>query len=209
MNIRYNMLPKANPEEDYYEKLNERIDEETRLIGEFRNKYDENMLVKVIVSDAIISRTRHRSMFFEVNERRYLDGCRIIMSSEYERQMECNPFLFSFLWHEIGHFHTLPFMLDVSKSDVPNQRFSYAVEGKVMPEEKVADLFAAYMHGKEDLIKAMRFCREERKKTLPNDPTTEVAAKEYTNRIRFIKEIDDDMFLVKFHQEFESNRIKQ
>lgn len=208
MNIRYSMLPKANPLDDYYEELNETIDDETRLIGKVLNKTDDNMLIKVVVSDSIIRQSCHRAMFFEVNERQYLNGCRIIMSSDHEKNIRNNPFLFSFIWHEVGHFHTIPYILDVSKLSVPDQRFLYAIEGNVMPDEKVADLFAAYMMGKDNLIKAMKLCREERKKTLPNNPTTELAAKEYTNRIRFIKEIEDEKVLDKFYEEFEANKIK-
>lgn len=43
MKIRYNMMPKSNPEEDYYILCDEAVDEEARIIGKLLNK-DGNIL---------------------------------------------------------------------------------------------------------------------------------------------------------------------
>lgn len=207
MNVRYSMLPKSNPANDYYVFCDEQIDYEARLIGKVLNQ-DGSMYVEVWVSDEVISQTRHRNMFFEVNEKHYLTGCRIVMSSRFAQLIEEAPFLHAIIWHEIGHFHTLPYMLNDSKVEVPEIRKNAVLAGKVMPEEQVADLFAAYANGKEDMIKALRWLREDRKKLMPFDPSTELASKEFNNRIRLLKEIDEDKMLEKYYEVFEANRIR-
>lgn len=207
MNIRYSMMPKSNPADDYYVFCNENIDDDARIIGKLFNK-DGNIYVEVWESDELINMTRHRMMFFEIDDKHYLTQCRIVMNSRFASLIETEPFLYATVWHEIGHFHTIPYMLDDSKKEVPELRRDAIMAGEVMPEEQVADLFAAYSVGKEDTIKALRWLREDRKKSMPFDINTELATKEFNNRIRYLKNVDEDKLLEKFYEVFEANRIR-
>lgn len=213
MNIRYKMLPRSNPKDDYYTERNEIIDSNNRIIGSIQNK-DGSFSIDIWESDELIERTRHRFMFFECNEREYLTGCRIVMSSFFVRQLQEKPFLFSLVWHEVGHFHTLPYVLD-DTIDIPTQRMASIENGTVMVDEQIADMFAMFAGGKDNLVQALRWAREGRKQGIGLHPGLIVeehnilmGSREYNNRIRLIKETNEDTAYEFFLELFEKNRLR-
>lgn len=98
-------------------------------------------------------------------------------------------------------------MNDKIQDTIRERRNRYAEEGNVVPEELVADIFAAYAVGKESMISALKLLRESRKKERPYDETTPLAVKEFNNRIRALKNISDENLLRIFYEVFEEYRI--
>ena len=206
MKIRYSMLPKSDPREDYYVFYDKIINDEQKLIGVVFNE-DKSIKIEVVESDALIRQTHHRSMYFCVDEKKYLTESYIVLSSYMSKKLEENPFLMAMIWHEIGHFHTLPFML--GGSEMPREkRRGYVFSDRVMPEELVADLFSMYAVGKEDTLKALRWLRNDRKKMMPDDPNTMWAVREFNNRIHALEKIDEDKAYDEFLKLFEEHRYK-
>ena len=205
MNIRYSMRPRCNPE-NYYLLLKEPIFDENNeaIVGNFYNA-DGSINVELYLSDYLISQSQHRFMYLECVHKYYLTQSYIVISQAFYDELKVNDYLFALVWHEIGHFHSVPFILDENKGAIPEQRKNAVLNGEVMIEEKIADLFAVYSCGKDNMIRALKWAREGRKKA--NYINTEYAIREYNNRIRFIKEINESVALELFNKLIDENRI--
>jgi hypothetical protein len=203
------MLPKSKPEEDFFLSCHERerINDDMERFGWVLNK-DESMGIEVLVSDRLALQNHHRLLYFNPVYDNYLCGSGIVMTSEFRRQIEENPYLFSLVWHEVGHFHTVPYMLD-DVTNVNDQRIDCLINGEVMPIELVADLFAAWATSKEDVIAALRWSRASRKKQMrPGDIATVMAIDEYTKRIRFLRGVESGKELETFYKIFEEDKVR-
>ena len=207
MKFKYSQLPRANPEKDLYFACNEQVDEYSYIVGRIGN-LDHSFCIEIWVSDYLMSQSKFRTMLFDVADKNYLFDSRIVMTSEFANKINENEFLHALIWHEVGHFHTVPYLHDDVYSRDSEARKKAVLQGEVLPEEQLADLFSAYICGKEITIKALKHQREERRCLYPNDGYTELAIKEFNNRIHFLKSIEDSKMLEKYYEVFENNRVR-
>lgn len=208
MDLRFKMLPKCNPQEDYLE-LNqlECNSNGEGIVGTFYNK-DNSIKINIFLSDYALDQTRHKNIYFSIDEKNYLTKSVIVINNDfYKKLMEDNS-LWSLIWHEMGHFHTLPYILgDTSTLSYLELRKTTTMSGDVMPEEKLGDLFAAFMNGKDKTINAIKWLRDTRKKEVEN-PAIDYAIKEYNNRIHFLKELDENTAMDLYNKILEENKLR-
>ena len=98
------------------------------------------------------------------------------------------------VWHEIGHFHTKHYFNTIHDENGSAQRIrtDYLERGEIMPDEKVADLFALYYTSKEDAIEFLNYSIKRRRSMTWEPPEINAkAVRELCLRKRFIREVDD------------------
>lgn len=208
MKIRYSMRPKCNPIDDYmvfeepiYNQYGEAV------VANVFNK-DGSIKVEVFLSDYLIQNSNHRFMYFSADEKHYLTESYVVISSWFYEQLCQNEFLWSLVWHEIGHFHSIPYTLDTTEKDVPEQRYEAIKKGEVMLDEQIADLFAVWAAGKENMIKALKWSRRSFNDTfIWDEERKQLGLLEYYNRIQLVKQTDEETVLEKFTQLVNENRL--
>lgn len=118
----------------------------------------------------------------------------IVMTSSFFDEIRNRPEdLYGTIWHEIGHFHTMHYF-DTKRSEsgsAQKARDEYFRRREIMPEEKVADLFALYYTNIEDIVEHMNFMIRRRRSNVYEDrDVNDRAVAEIARRKRFLREID-------------------
>lgn len=209
MKIRYSMLPRCNPEDDYMVMVEQLVYNQNgeAVVANVYNK-DGSIKVEVFLSDYLIKNSNHRFMYFSVDEKHYLTESYIVISSWFYEQLCQNEYLWSLVWHEIGHFHSLPYTLDTAEKQVSEQRSDAIKRGEVMLDEQIADLFAVWAVGKENMLKGLKWARKGLNDTfIYDEERKDLGLREYYNRIQLVKQLDEETALEKLTQLVHDNRL--
>lgn len=163
------------------------------FVGEIRNSTNEKLIIGLRVDDEWMYDQHQRNCTLFVDVKAYINNSFIILTSDYFEAVRNDDSLISFLWHEIGHFHTNRYFPEYAGPNQSKLRNEYIANEKVYPAETVADLMAAYYSGKDYLIAALRKgARERLEQAKFGDENASKAWWEYRMRRKAIQEIDND-----------------
>lgn len=187
-------ITKANPD-DYYLQIYSDIPQDVRVgfIGYVSNTSNLKMKVNIEIDDKYMIESKMLSATFLMNTSHYENSCEIVLTSNYFSNIRDSMLLDCMIWHEIGHYHTnryFPYVPD-ERGSLQYIRNEYAVRREIMPNEKVADLFAVYYTSKDDMIEFLNFAIKRRRANVLEDRyVNDKAVAELSRRRRFIRECD-------------------
>jgi len=99
--------------------------EKINVVGEFHNHSNKEIDIPIVVSDETLRALKMPRLAFRPIEKNYITESFIVISNEFYHEIENNPYLICFLWHEIGHFHTLQYFKE--RSDMSAVRREYII----------------------------------------------------------------------------------
>lgn len=193
MKVTESQIPKCNMDTYAMGMLNhENVGKETYFIARVFNTEDEDINIGIEVDTKYIKKVNGRHMLLYIDDN-YKNGSEVVLEYDFYRELRNNEFLVALLWHEIGHFHTLPLLNNYidDRQSIMNKRRE-AIESGVIPiEEMCADLFSVCYVGKETVIKALNWCISKRRK-MEDDTYRFLAIRELNSRKRYIKSVDEE-----------------
>lgn len=151
------------------------------VVGFVSNYSNPDILIRIVLDDEYTTQRFHQGNAVFQARSGYPHECRIYLSRQFYDSLNTKPYLFSIIWHEIGHFHTLQHFYDV-----PQNR--YYKSSKVDPKELAADYFSLLYEEKNDVLEAFRYLIRERNKK--NDGNMQAAINELRNRREALRNID-------------------
>lgn len=205
-------LPKCDPVKDRIEFCNLNgiygIFDDTTIAKVVND--DNSINIDIYLSDRLMNESKFRYMFFALDENNYLMDSYICINRFFYEELKEKKYLWSLVWHEIGHFHSLPYLIDESTNSYSEQRRTDLEAGTVKLDEQLADLFAVFKCGKEDFIKALQWSRDGRKEYAERvgDNNIKFAVKEFNNRLRLIRKTDESQAYNLYLELLEKNRIR-
>ena len=121
---------------------------------------------RVLIDNQYMFERRMISCCISLDFNNYQKNTLIVMTSRYFDEFRKTPDLLPTIWHEIGHFHTMHYF-DTHRDErgsVLQVRTNYCHQREIMPEEKVADLFALYYTSQEDMLRWFDYLIKRRRK---------------------------------------------
>lgn len=188
------LVPNANAD-DYYLRMYEGIPDscKTGFVGYVGNSSNPDIEIKIEIDDQYMFDNNMISCCLYIDIDNYSKSL-IVMTSAFFNEVRNDDINFlGTIWHEIGHFHTMHyFNTKRSENGSTNQtRLDYFNRREIMPEEKVADLFALYYTSKEEFVEHFNFMiKRRRENTWEDRATNDRAVAELARRKRFVNEMD-------------------
>lgn len=163
------------------------------VVGIIRNASNEKIKIKIEIDDPWMIERHQRNCTLYIDGQTYLDDCTIVITKEFfDAAINESP-KFSFLWHEVGHFHTNHYFPEYASPEQSRLRSEYTNKGQVYPAEYVADLVAAFYSGKDIIYEALsQATRERHRLTQMGDTNASIAWWELRRRKRAIQIIQSD-----------------
>ena len=163
------------------------------VVGLIKNETNEKIKIEIVIDDLWMIENHQRNCTLYVSGKTYLDDCIIFITKEFfDAAINKSP-KFSFLWHEVGHFHTNRYFPEYFGPELSRLRREYINKGQVYPAEYVGDLFAAYYSGKDIVYEALRQATRERHRlTQVGETNSSLAWWELRRRKRAIQKIQSD-----------------
>lgn len=165
----------------------------TGFVGCVENASNKDLFIEIEIDNKYMFESKNLKCCFWANPDNYLHS-EIIMTSSFFEEFRNKDFLKFVVWHEIGHFHTLHYFDTVfdTNGSAQKTRTEYLEKGEIMPEEKVADLFALYYTSKEYAVNFLKYMIKKRRENTaePVEINTK-AVRELCLRKRFLSEFDD------------------
>lgn len=132
------------------------------IVGHIKNYSNENIDIAIEIDDPWMLERHQRNCTLYVDAHTYVNDCTIVITKEFFDEVKEGSPKLSFLWHEVGHFHTNHLFPDYIGPEQSSLRKEYINKGEVYPAELVADLVAAYYAGKDSIYEALRQATRER-----------------------------------------------
>lgn len=179
-----------DPSKYHFHLFNDLPDDPTRYIGIVGHADNPKVRVRICVDDEYVIKHKSSLCVFYQDFDDYLSKSEVVITKQMRDGILVNQDSFiAALWHEIGHFHTLPsynsFGTKKLTEDVFMARRIAFKAGVIQPEEKAADEFAV-LHCGVDAVVAMLNMGIRRRKVI-NDPYAEDAIEEFLRRKRHIR----------------------
>lgn len=170
------------------------------IIGYIGNQSNAEFRLDIEIDDAFMRERNYRTICFYFDCENYSQSS-IVLTSAFWKEIEENEFLYSSIWHEVGHFHTTRyFNTQFDGKSSQKYRDEFLNKGEIMPEEKVADLFSAYYTSKTDVVNDMNWLIKARKAREWESEELKMRAvyefgrrKRYVNSFNSEKEIQDEL----------------
>jgi len=164
------------------------------FVARVGNSTNKSIDIELEINDSTMRELNFTSCCFMFNTEEYTKSS-IVMTSSYYSEYLKNPECVFAIWHEVGHFHTYRYFEEThdEKGSTKAKRIEYYNNGEIMPEEKVADLFALYYTSKETAVKYLKYMiKRRRERVIESEDNKFIAVKELCMRRRFIENFPSD-----------------
>ena len=177
---------------EYYQYWFEDIPENcnTGVVGAIKNFSNDKLKISIEIDDKWMDESHQRNCALYVEPDEYISKSSIIITKEYFDAVMDGSEKIAFLWHEMGHFHTMHCFPEYIGENQSKLRRDAINRGQVYPAETVADLVAAFYSGKDAVYEALsQFTRERHRMSQMGDTNASVAWWELRRRKRTIQRI--------------------
>ena len=163
------------------------------FVGIIKNFSNEKLKIRIEIDDKWMDESHQRNCALCVEPDDFWGGSIIVITKEYFDAVINGSEKISFLWHEIGHFHTMRYFPEYFGNNQSRLRREAINRGQVYPAETVADLIAAYYSGKDVEYEALsQSTRERHRLSQMGDTNASTAWWELRRRKRAIQNMQSD-----------------
>lgn len=188
-----NWIPKGNFKE-YYQYWFNGIPQDCNcgFVGAIKNAMDPDFKIMIEIDDQWMNQNNQRNCTLYIGEDYNTDGIIVITKEFFDECRKPNSDYIFFLWHEIGHYHTLHCFPEYTTNQSAIRR-KYIEKGQIPPAEYAADLFGLYYCNEEIAVSALLKATRNRYKLINNgDDNALLACHELRQRRKAIKALHDN-----------------
>ena len=163
------------------------------FVGCVKNTTNKDIRIRIEIDDPWMTERHQRNCALYVSRHDYIRDCIIVVTKEFFESARNEESVFSFLWHEVGHFHTNHYFPEYIGESYSKLRKHYIEMGKVYPAEYAADLMAVYYYGWEETNDALLTATRKRHSEIyKGDDNASLAWWELRTRRRMLSNMKTD-----------------